>query len=409
MRQLIVAHASHIADILGVALRDLTHFSQTTLRELLCKQGQTLPWSPWQVTTSTCRNDISQYNNKHCGYRIVVIRHLAMVKPRVRFPLSAQKFIINKKYMETTPVVPVQAQPVYKLSGFFKTLSAAWTRYKTSFTAFTLITITPVISIIVIALLMAGLTRGFAAAGGVAIVISFILFIVQLIIQSLAQLATVVIASNPQTTVKGAFNQAAKIITSYWWLVFLMSLVFMGGFIALVIPGIILAVSFSISIFVLVNESNRGLAALTAARNYVKGYTWPFFVRLFVFGVGTTILLSVGSAIFGEKSAAASIITGVLSLIITPLTSAFLYQLYSEIKNIKMAQPTAPIKPTMMRNFIIVGVVGFAAILVAILALTTWGIKSVTNQLPVGSQTENTQLQEALQKALQEAGQQIPQ
>ncbi len=309
----------------------------------------------------------------------------------------------------TTPVVPVPSQPVSKLPSFFKLFAAAWARYKTSFTTFTLITIVPVISVIIVAILMGLFTRGFAAIGGVSIVIGIILFVIQLIIQSLTQLSTIVVASNPQTTVKGAFNQAAKIIASYWWLIFLTSLVVMGGFVALVIPGIILAISFSISIFVLVNESPRGLAVLTAARNYVKGYTWPVFVRLFLFGVGTTIALSVGSVLFGSKSTAASVISGILSLIITPLTSAFIYQLYTEIKTIKTAQPTTPIKPTMMRNFIIVGVVGFAAILTAILMLTAQGIKSITNQLPAGASTENSALQEALQKALEKAGTQLPQ
>jgi hypothetical protein len=310
----------------------------------------------------------------------------------------------------TTPVVPVPSQPVSKLPSFFKLFAAAWARYKANFTTFTLITIVPVVSVIVIAMLMGLFTRGFAAIGGVTIVIGAILFVIQLIIQSLTQLSTIIVASNPQTTLKGAFNQAAKIIVSYWWLVFLTGLVVTGGLIALIIPGIILAISFSISIFVLVNESPRGLAVLTAARNYVKGYTWPVFVRLFLFGVGTTIALSAGSVLFGSKSTAASVISGILSLIITPLTSAFIYQLYSEIKNIKTAQPTAPISPTMMRNFVIAGIIGFIAILIAVSMFAVQGIKSITNQLPVGAeQATNNQLQEALQKALEKAGQQLPQ
>jgi hypothetical protein len=129
-----------------------------------------------------------------------------------------------------------------------------------------------------------------------------------------------------------------------------------------------------------------------------------------LFGVGTTIALSAGSVLFGSKSTAASVISGILSLIITPLTSAFIYQLYSEIKNIKTAQPTAPISPTMMRNFVIAGIIGFIAILIAVSMFAVQGIKSITNQLPVGAeQATNNQLQEALQKALEKAGQQLPQ
>src|SRR5207244_780060 len=62
----------------------------------------------------------------------------------------------------------------------------------------------------------------------------------------------------------------------------LVGLSIVGGFILLVIPGIIIAVRLSTATVVVVVEDVRGRKALGRSWRLIKGHTWRLFVTLFL-------------------------------------------------------------------------------------------------------------------------------
>ena len=82
----------------------------------------------------------------------------------------------------------------------------------------------------------------------------------------------------------GEFNASTIIDTlKAKWLeliiaIVLMSIIIAIGFVFLVIPGIILALGFSMVTFIVVDTDTKGADALKASWNMMNGYKWDYFV-----------------------------------------------------------------------------------------------------------------------------------
>ena len=70
---------------------------------------------------------------------------------------------------------------------------------------------------------------------------------------------------------------------AYIWVVILVDLALIGGFIMLIVPGILLSFQLALSVYVLVLEEQRGMQALWQSREYTKGYWWVFVGRCLLF------------------------------------------------------------------------------------------------------------------------------
>ncbi|MFZ2804203.1 MAG: hypothetical protein WA001_03195 [Patescibacteria group bacterium] len=90
---------------------------------------------------------------------------------------------------------------------------------------------------------------------------------------------------------------AWKLVLPLVWVAILEILIIMGGLIVVIIPGIYLAVVLSFSTFFLVDEGERGLAALNKSRALVKGRFWPtlwrMFGGMFILGFGLLVLVEI--------------------------------------------------------------------------------------------------------------------
>jgi hypothetical protein len=80
----------------------------------------------------------------------------------------------------------------------------------------------------------------------------------------------------------GSIAYAFKKIFTYWWVGFLMFLVIIGGFVMLIIPGLVFLCMTSLSIFVLATEEKKGFDALVRSREYYKGYGAVAFSYIFL-------------------------------------------------------------------------------------------------------------------------------
>lgn len=106
------------------------------------------------------------------------------------------------------------------------------------------------------------------------------------------------------------------------WLLTLLSGILLTGFALGVLPGILFAVWFSFAMYVLLEEDHRGMDALLASLEYVRGHWWNTFGKLLVLWL---------------ISAAVSLVPfigQVISLLFAPLFMLFLLAMYRDLKSV---------------------------------------------------------------------------
>lgn len=146
------------------------------------------------------------------------------------------------------------------------------------------------------------------------------------------------------TTIEGAYRFAAKYFVQYLVLSIMIGVVVMLGFIALIIPGIIFAVWFAFAYLVLIFEGKKGVEAMKASKEYVKGNWWKVFGRFVVLGIAM-ILLSIVTGLLGYMlfsmflgvnlaTALSSLITSAIAM---PIATAYSYLIYQDLKRLKGA------------------------------------------------------------------------
>ncbi len=128
-----------------------------------------------------------------------------------------------------------------------------------------------------------GLGAGLGAEVGTVAVFALLILFVNVLIQLLAVGAmTHVVTANQLPTVGEAFSVAWAKLPSLALISSLLLFIVGGGFALFVIPGIWLWVLLSFSMFALMVEDRRGLAALVRSRDLVAGRWWDIALRYFV-------------------------------------------------------------------------------------------------------------------------------
>jgi len=133
---------------------------------------------------------------------------------------------------------------------------------------------------------------------------------------------------NSVTDAKNLLKFSWPKIVPYAWVLFLMGIITIAGFILLIIPGIILSIWFSFALYLFVFEDVRGMEALKKSKELVKGYWWPVFGRLFLFGFLGALISSV--PVIGDL---------VNIFLMMPLGVIYAYFIYENLKTVK-AQPS---------------------------------------------------------------------
>ena len=144
-------------------------------------------------------------------------------------------------------------------------------------------------------------------------------------------------------TVDGSLRFAASRLLPVILLSFLYVLGLIPAFIALVIPGIWLAVAWSVSFPALLSEGIGPVAALGRSFRLVKGRWWPTFGALLVMWVLVAVISGVLGALLGATLLAAvdselvaavlfTIVNILSSLITLPLLAAVLTVIYFDLR-----------------------------------------------------------------------------
>ena len=160
-----------------------------------------------------------------------------------------------------------------------------------------------------------------------------------LVIQTWAQIATIIAIRDRESDIspKEAFRQAIGMIFAYWWVYFLVMLAVIGGFILLIVPGIIFGIWYSFTGYTLVMEGKKGTEALAASKAYVKGRTGQVVYKFLFIGLITIAVFGIPSVILEamKLEALGAAYTSLAALIMYPVGAIYQYLIYDYLKKSK--------------------------------------------------------------------------
>jgi hypothetical protein len=144
-------------------------------------------------------------------------------------------------------------------------------------------------------------------------------------------------------TVEGSLRFAASRVLSVIWLSILYTLGLIIPFLALVIPGVWLAVAWSVSYPALLAEGLRGSKALGRSFQLVRGRWWPTFGCIVVMYLIVLVISGILGLVFGatliaslDNEPVAAVLTTIVntlsSLVTLPLFAAVLTIIYYDLR-----------------------------------------------------------------------------
>lgn len=142
------------------------------------------------------------------------------------------------------------------------------------------------------------------------------------------------------SNLKSAIKKAEPRVLSYMWLTFLLSFLILGSFLLFVVPGIIFVVWFIFAAFIFIDKDLRGMNALFASKEYVRGRWLDVFVRLLAV-MAVFVLISL-----------APIIGALVNILLTPFIFVYIYQLYLDLKSVS---GEINYVPTQKQRFAVIG------------------------------------------------------
>jgi hypothetical protein len=132
--------------------------------------------------------------------------------------------------------------------------------------------------------------------------------------------ALVFAVTDERLGIQAALEKGWSRVWAFAWVFSLSGFIVTGGFLLLVIPGIIFSVWFLLSQFVLVAEDERGMCALLKSKAYIKGHFFDVFLRLLV--------VWLASAMVGMVP----VLGPVLSILFVPFMMLYSWLIYVDLR-----------------------------------------------------------------------------
>ena len=175
-----------------------------------------------------------------------------------------------------------------------------------------------------------------ARTAGVAILVALVGAVIGVIINAVLQAAIM------RGAALGSIGDPVDIDASYKWgfarfgsvllISILVGLAVAGGFILLIIPGVIFLVMFSVSIPALVVENLRGTDAMSRSWNLVKGSFWHALGVILVAAIITAIVGGIIGAIGGDNWFVSWIFQAIAQIITAPFAAIVSVLLYLDLR-----------------------------------------------------------------------------
>ena len=158
---------------------------------------------------------------------------------------------------------------------------------------------------------------------------------------TLPSISVIAITALTHYAVLGQKENAVNLLESsfrklfaWWWISILTGFWIFGGFLLLIIPGIILSIRLSLGIYVLVAENQRGLSAALRSRNLVKGYTVETLIRLLIPTILAAIFVLLYTALRHLAPITAEAIFFAFNVLFAPFLLVYVYFIYSSLASI---------------------------------------------------------------------------
>ncbi len=213
----------------------------------------------------------------------------------------------------------------HSLMGISDLFLSSWNRFQKAF-----------LNMLFLALIGVGVMLAFAlVAFGFGALVSFAsgmrnlllgVFIVLMILGNFLAMIWVVLGwiflvFNENATLPQAMKFAMEKFGTYLWVALLAALAILGGAILLIVPGVIVAVWFFFSGFVVVDQGASGVTALVKSRMLVSGRWWPVFGRLLLLWLLSGIILSI------------PIVGQILFIAVLPFSYIYWGEMYKDLKS----------------------------------------------------------------------------
>lgn len=201
----------------------------------------------------------------------------------------------------------------------------SWELYQKRFAPLILLYLLTILAIVIPTLVAVGL--GFFTtllAGGIAFFITVALGVLVGVVGSLWCYGGFLAAVLDDTLrLEDALRHGKELILPLAWIFLLGGFLVTGGYLLLIIPGVIFTVWFSLAQFIMPGENVRGLAALLKSREYVRGYWLEVALRLFLVWVVSGLVGAI--PLFGP----------ILALLFFPYLMIFHCLIYRDLRALK--------------------------------------------------------------------------
>jgi hypothetical protein len=166
-------------------------------------------------------------------------------------------------------------------------------------------------------------------AGAIGAVIAFLMgFVLQAAVTRAAAQAVIGDPVDAEASYRYGFKRLGSVIL----VSLLVGLILLGGFILLIIPGIIFLVFLAVTIPALVVENKRGTDALGRSWNLVKGAFWHVLGTIVVAGIIVSVVSAIIGAIGGDNFVVSWIFTSIAQIITVPFSALVSVVLYLDLR-----------------------------------------------------------------------------
>jgi hypothetical protein len=276
-----------------------------------------------------------------------------------------------------------QSSPPTHLADVGQLMSESFTILKQRFWTLVGISLLPsVLMLLAIALVAAGaigsgflLTNLFNTTGsgqiigyviGIGLLIVLI-FLALIYIQVWGQTALLyaIRGADERIGVREAYKRGSHKVFAFLGTSVVMFLAVLGGYMLILIPGIIMALSLYMASYSVIDKDLTGMQALRYSYYYTKGYRWAMFGRILVVAVlfGIIYIISLLTSFLGQEvQLISAIVIGVISFIYGIFMAIYYYRLYDHLKQLK-PEPAdlAAVAMNVPKAFIALGIIAIIA------------------------------------------------
>jgi hypothetical protein len=286
---------------------------------------------------------------------------------------------------EEQTAVQAETMPEPRLPGINELLSEAWKvftiRFKSLLATYLWQIVLFLLAIVPAAiLLIAGYALGYrsledlgAVEWVVMVLVGLFTMIALVYVQIWTQVALIVniLKRDTGVTYKESYKQGRLFVGPYFWTSFLTAVLVLGGLVLLIVPGILLALWTIFASVIVVAENRKGMDAIVASREYMRGLAGKIIGRIIIVGLVCFAVFFGATAIISVIPMDENILNLISQILWIPLEifmSVYFVLLYEKVKAIKGQVP--PTDKKMKRKYAWIAIAGVVLVPLLVVVAT---------------------------------------